>query len=141
MRATLVVLLSTLTVVAADTPKPAAAVKTPPAPVKTVGAKPGQASSELILNAMKDELARARTLTIASLDAPYYVEYALEDVQTFSVSATLGGLFSTGQNRFRVPRVRLRVGDYKFDNANYIYSDYYSGTRYDSDQLPLDDDY
>jgi hypothetical protein len=135
-----------LAAAAADAPKPArpkAAVsaKKPPATVKPVGAKPGLASSELILNAMKDELSRSKTLTIASLDAPYYVEYALEDVQTFSVSATLGGLFSTGQNRFRVPRVRVRVGDYKFDNANYIYSDYYSGTRYDSDRLPLDDDY
>jgi hypothetical protein len=132
-----------LAAIAADAPKPgAAAVKAPVAPVKPVGPKPGAASSsEVVLNAMKDELARARTLTIASLDAPYFVEYSLEDVQSFSVSATLGGLFSTAQNRFRVPQVRVRVGDYKFDNANYVYSDYYSGTRYDSDRLPLDNDY
>jgi TldD protein len=138
MRTLSLFLLCSVAAIAADAPKPAATKVPPPKPV---GAKPAQASSGVILSAMKDELARARTLTIASLDAPYYVEYSLEDVQSFSVSATLGGLFSTNQNRFRVPRVRLRVGDYKFDNGNYIYSDYYSGTRYDSDQLPLDDNY
>ena len=140
MRALSLILICAAAIPAADAPKPAA-TKAAAAPVKPVGTKPGQASSDVILSAMKDELARARTLTIASLDAPYFVEYSLEDVQSFSVSATLGGLFNTGQNRFRVPRVRVRVGDYKFDNANYIYSDYYSGTRYDSDQLPLDDSY
>jgi hypothetical protein len=35
----------------------------------------------------------------------------------------------------------VRVGDYSFDNSNYVLSDYYSGVRYDSDQLPLDNDY
>jgi TldD protein len=126
---------------AADAPPTTKPVAAKTVEVKPVGVKPGAASTDVILGAMKDELARARTLSIASLDNPYYIEYSLEDVQTFSVSATLGGLFSTGQNRFRVPRVRLRVGSSDFDNANYLYSDYYSGTRYDSDQLPLDDSY
>jgi TldD protein len=111
------------------------------APKTAVTPKPGSASSDVILSAMKDELARSRTLAIASLDAPYYIEYSLEDVQSYGVSATLGGLFSTSQNRFRIPRVRVRVGDYGFDNGNYVLSDYYSGTRYDSDQFPLDNDY
>jgi predicted Zn-dependent protease len=135
MRRALLFLTCAAIVFGADPPKPAAAA------VKPLGVKPGQASVDLILNAMKDELARARTLSIASLDQPYYVEYTMEDVQTFSVSATLGGIFSTRQDRFRVPRVRVRVGDYNFDNGNYIYSDSYSGTRYDSDQLPLDNNY
>jgi TldD protein len=134
MKTAFLVALAALAVVAADTP----AKK--PVDTKPLGAKPGS-SDDVILRAMKDELERSRTLNIARLDQPYYVEYSLEDVQSFSVSATLGGLFSTNQNRFRVPRVRVRVGDYKFDNGNYVYSDYYSGTRYDSDQLPLDDNY
>jgi hypothetical protein len=96
---------------------------------------------DTILRAMKDELDRSKGLALASLDLPYYVEYSVEDVRAFSVSASLGGLFSVNQNRFRVPRVRVRVGSYGFDNTNYIYSDYYSGTRYDSDQLSLDDNY
>jgi hypothetical protein len=33
------------------------------------------------------------------------------------------------------------VGDYAFDNTNHIYSDAYSGSRYDPEQLPLDSDY
>ncbi|MEJ7606429.1 MAG: hypothetical protein WKF37_09205 [Bryobacteraceae bacterium] len=50
-------------------------------------------------------------------------------------------MFGTNENRFRVPKVRIRVGNYDFDNTNYLYTDYYSGTRYDSDQLPIDNDY
>lgn len=106
-----------------------------------VAPKPGEGSPDTILRAMKDELERSRTLSLASLDKPYFIQYTVEDVQVFNVSATLGGLFSTNQTRFRVPRVRVRVGDYAFDNSNYIYSDVYAGTRYDSDQLPLDDSY
>ena len=33
------------------------------------------------------------------------------------------------------------MGDYAFDNTNHIYSEAYSGSRYDPDQLSLDSDY
>jgi hypothetical protein len=97
--------------------------------------------SDVILRAMKDEAERSRTLSIASLDNPYYIEYALDDVQSFSVSASLGALISTNEGRFRVPRVRVRVGSYDFDNTNYVFSDFSSAPRYDPDPFPIDDDY
>lgn len=100
-----------------------------------------QTSPDTILRAMKDEIERSKTLTIASLDAPYYVEYTLEDVWAYSTSASLGALLASNESRFRVPRVRVRVGDYKFDNTNYVYSDFYTGSRYDPDHFPLDDNY
>ncbi|HUS06072.1 MAG TPA: metallopeptidase TldD-related protein [Bryobacteraceae bacterium] len=98
-------------------------------------------SSDVIFRAMKDELDRSRSLKIMSLDIPYFIEYGLDDAQGISASAMLGGLLSLNQNRFRSPRVRVRVGDYDFDNTNYIFSDYYSGSRFDPDQFPLDDNY
>lgn len=98
-------------------------------------------SDDVILRAMADEMDRARTLSIASLEDPYYVEYTLDDGWSYTVSAALGALIGAGENRFRLPRVKVRVGDYKFDNTNYILSEYYSGSRYDPDQFVIDNDY
>lgn len=94
-----------------------------------------------LLRAMKDEMARSAKLSISDLETPYYVEYTLEDATFFSASASLGALLSTSKNRARIPRVQVRVGNYEFDNTNYIYSDLLSGSRYDPGRFPLDNDY
>ncbi len=94
-----------------------------------------------LLRAMKDELERSRQLHIANLDSPYYIEYRVEDTLNHTISATLGALVDTDQNAYRVPTVRVRVGDYGFDNTNHIYSDAYTGGRYDSGNLSLENDY
>ncbi len=94
-----------------------------------------------VLRSMKDELERSRQLRIVSLDAPYFIEYRVEDVHGFSAAATLGALISSNQSVLRVPTVKVRVGDYVFDNTNHIYSESYSGSRYDPEQLPVEDDY
>ena len=94
-----------------------------------------------LLRAMKDELHRARQLRIISLDVPYFIEYRVADEANFSVNASLGALVAISQSTVRFPLVLVRVGDYAFDNTNHIYSEHYSGSRYDPDQLSLDDDY
>lgn len=99
------------------------------------------AQGDQILHAMVDELNRAKLLSVANLDVPYYIEYSLDDAQNFTVSASLGGLLSVTNSRGRIPNTRVRVGDYKFDNTNYLYSDYFSGSRYDPDNVSLDDNY
>ncbi len=96
-----------------------------------------QDSADTLMKAMKDELERSKTLEISSLDKPYFIEYTVEDVTAFSVGANLGGILSRNSNHHRVPRTRIRVGDYAFDNANYVFSDFGSGGA----ELPLDDNY
>ena len=64
------------------------------------------------LQAMKDELERSRTLQFSGLDKPYYIEYTVENQLSFSVSASLGGILSRSSNHIRIPRTRVRVGDY-----------------------------
>jgi predicted Zn-dependent protease len=96
-----------------------------------------QSGPDALLKAMKDEIDRSRSLEISGLDKPYFVEYTVEDLHTYGVSATLGGILAKNSNHHRVPRARVRVGDYAFDNANYIYSD--SGTV--RAELPIDDNY
>jgi hypothetical protein len=101
----------------------------------------GFSQDDVILRAMKDELERSRQLRIVSLDAPYFFEYRVEDAAVFSVAATLGALIGANTSALRIPVVKVRVGDYAFDNTNHIYSDFYAGSRYDSNQLPLENDY
>lgn len=94
-----------------------------------------------ILRAMKDEMERSRGLRIVSLDAPYYFEYRVEDSAVFTAGATLGALVGSSLSASRIPTIKVRVGDYAFDNTNHVYSEAYAGARYDSDQLPLENDY
>jgi len=99
------------------------------------------AQDDVILRAMKDELARSRQLRIVSLDAPYFIEYRVEDTVSTSIVATMGALVGSSETMHRIPKVRVRVGDYAFDNADHIFSDAYTGSRYDPDQMSTDNDY
>jgi TldD protein len=93
---------------------------------------------DIILRAMTDELERARTLRIPNLEAPYFIEYTLNDARIFSTSAALGATLGTNDSRIRAPRVKVRVGEPAFDNTNYIFSDFGGGG---ADAAPIDDDY
>jgi hypothetical protein len=92
-----------------------------------------------LLAAMKDEIARARTITVSNLDAPYFIQYLVDEGEGFSVSASLGGLLGRRRNRIRQPAIEVRVGSYKFDNTNF--SGGVHGTRYDLGRWPLDASY
>ncbi|MDX2153939.1 MAG: metallopeptidase TldD-related protein [Bryobacteraceae bacterium] len=108
--------------------------------VLAAGAGAAAAQESPILSAMRQEMERSKALRIVSLDAPYYIEYALDDVDGFSASASFGGLIAAREARFRVPRVQVRVGDYKFDNTNYIFTDLLQGRGFDLDRWPLEND-
>ena len=94
-----------------------------------------------VLRAMHDELERSLKLTVANLEAPYFIEYMIDEEENFSVTASLGGLVARRHERFRSPEVHVRVGDYKFDNTNYSGSGFSFGTRYDLERFPLEDAY
>jgi TldD protein len=94
-----------------------------------------------VFQAMRDEMDRARKLSLANLEAPYFVEYLIDEEEDFSVSANLGGLISRHTERFRSPSVRVRVGDYKFDNGNFAGGGFGAGSRYDLEHFPLENSY
>jgi len=83
---------------------------------------PSEAKKDVQLRAMLDELARSKTLALNNLDKPYFIEYDSGDSQEVVIAASLGGLLVSNHNRFRLPRLEVRVGDYKFDNTNSIFS-------------------
>jgi TldD protein len=98
-------------------------------------------SDEFVIKAMKDEMQRSKTLRLPGLDPPYYIEYTIEDADVLQISATLGALVSETHTPVRIQDVKARVGDYAFDNTNYIFSDAFGGARYDTQQLPLETNY
>ena len=91
------------------------------------------------MRAMQDELERSRKLELPGLEKPYFIEYTMEDGSSTSASASLGALIGKNHTRYRFPRVRVRVGDYAFDNSNYLLSDLMGGGE--REMMPLDDDY
>ncbi len=93
-----------------------------------------------ILRAMREEIARAKTLKLQGVnDQLYHLEYGLDSVHSFDVTASLGALIRVDENRGRVPRVQVRVGSPEFDNSNYLYSDLFGAARAGGG-VPLDDD-
>lgn len=75
------------------------------------------------------------------METPYFIEYRVEDTVNHSVAASLGALIESNESAYRIPSVRVRVGNYNFDNTNHVLSDAYSGGRYDSGNLSLENDY
>jgi hypothetical protein len=100
----------------------------------------GADSSDVVLKAMRDELAHSRALDGVNLEKPYFLSYTIEQGEAFTVSASLGGLLMSADAPFRYPRVQVRVGDYQFDNTNYAGGAGY-GSRYDIDRFPLENLY
>jgi TldD protein len=96
-------------------------------------------SPDPVLRAMHDEIERAKSLAIPNLEAPYFVQYVLDQEESFNVSANLGGIVTRTHERFRTPDIRVRVGSYKFDNTNFAGGG--GGTRYDLERFPIENDY
>lgn len=95
----------------------------------------------MILKAMRDELQHSRALDSVKLDKPYFISYGIEDGELFAATATLGGLITSTSTLFRVPRIEVRVGDYAFDNTNYVGTGMNFGSHYDIDRFPLENRY
>ena len=96
------------------------------------------AQQDAVMDAMQAEMKRSLTLTLGQLDKPYFLSYQVDDQNIWSASATLGGLVASNTSSFRAPRVRIRVGDYKFDNSNWTGANA-AGPRYDLRSFPLED--
>jgi hypothetical protein len=93
-----------------------------------------------LMQAMRDEVDRSAKLKLPDLETPYFVQYLVDESDSFSASASLGALLSRSRDKFRAPDVEVRVGDYKFDNGNFAGGGG-GGSRYDLGSFPMDDAY
>jgi len=99
------------------------------------------AATDPELQAMRDEMARARQMSLNELGAPYFIQYLIDESSNFAVSASLGGILSKHLETMREPEVRVRVGDYAFDNTNYTGAGFNFGARYDLGRFPIENRY
>ncbi len=94
------------------------------------------------LAAMRDELHRSSTrLTLQGLDAPYYIEYRLLDLDVRNVTASFGALISSTTTRNRFMSVEVRVGDYHFDSSNFVDDQGFQGFLGSTGEVGIDRDY
>jgi len=92
----------------------------------------------VVKKALGDELARSmKELKLGDSPRPYYVGYALSDVQQATATATFGALTGSVAYRGRTLRTDVRVGSPAFDNSNTSESMFSANIE----SLPVDDDY
>lgn len=92
------------------------------------------AAGDALLEAMLTELDRSKTqLKIEQVQAPYYIEYRVNDVDDYDAEAAFGALRESQRVRVRILRVVVRVGDYKQDS-------YFGQGMGETNILPLDND-
>jgi predicted Zn-dependent protease len=99
-----------------------------------------EAQESPILAAMRDELERSmRDLRLTDEPAPYYIDYAVDDVSTMRATSRLGAVLDDAVGRSRTLAVDVRVGDYAFDSSRFVIQNRQGGGG--SAVAPLDDDY
>ncbi len=109
-------------------------------PASKLGA---QQQEDVLLKALKDEMNRSmEELQLKDMEKPYYIEYAVEDAETFVIKAVFGAIVESDNDRSRLLRVGLRVGSYDLDNSAFAGgSSPYSMIGGRPAQLVLEDDY
>jgi TldD protein len=92
------------------------------------------AKGDALLEALLTELTRSYShLKMDQVQAPYYIEYRVNDVDDFSAEAAYGALVQSQRVHVRILRVVVRIGDYKQDS-------YFGQGTGETNILPLDND-
>jgi predicted Zn-dependent protease len=88
-------------------------------PAAPAAATRADAEKDPILKSMLTELDRnQKRLELKDSAKPYFLEFRIDDVFEYSGRAAWGALTGEHETHSRVARVRVRVGDYKFDNSH-----------------------
>ena len=105
-----------------------------PGPDGPTAAAHAAAKGDALFEALLTELERSKAqLKMDQVQAPYYIEYRVNDVDDFNAEAAFGALRESQRSHLRVIRVVVRIGDYKQDS-------FYSQGMGTASILPLDDD-
>jgi len=71
-----------------------------------------------LLRAMQQELDREKGLLLPGMQKPYFVEYRLDDINTYEAVANYGALTREESGHQRIIRVTVRIGDYAMDSSS-----------------------
>jgi TldD protein len=78
-------------------------------------------SSDPVMRAMVDELGRSVSeLQFKDLEKPYFIQYIVLDQERYRGSATFGALTDSDVSRARYVQAQARIGDYDFDNSEFV---------------------
>jgi hypothetical protein len=111
-------------------------------PVRPAPAAGPPEEPDVVQRALQDELARTmERLRLAELERPYYVQYKVADVESKAVEASFGALVASNESRTRSLTADVRVGDYAFDNSNYLGQEGLTSFRPTVGTTALDEDY
>src|SRR4030088_54547 len=115
-------------------PSRAESARSIPAPDAAMVAAHAAAKGDGLLEALLTELDRSKAqLKMDQVQAPYYVEYRVNEVEDFGAEAAYGALRENQHVHVRVLRVVVRIGDYMRDS-------YFGRGQGESSILPLDND-
>ncbi|HEX3912127.1 MAG TPA: metallopeptidase TldD-related protein [Steroidobacteraceae bacterium] len=80
----------------------------------------GPAPYPLVLGAEKAELTRSMEQLKKQPVAPYFLSYDIVETRLATVVGSFGALDHSSENRSRLLRINLRVGDYALDNTRRL---------------------
>jgi TldD protein len=101
-------------------------------------------SADPVMRAMTDELQRSvAELQFKDLDKPYFIQYIVVDQERYRASATFGALTGSDSSRARYVQAQVRVGDYDFDNSEFVTGQGFQGPPQSgvTTKTVTDDDY
>jgi TldD protein len=105
-----------------------------PATSAAMAAAVSAAKGDDLLTALLTELTRSYSqLKMDQVQAPYYIEYRVNDVDDYGAEAAFGAIVQSQRVHVRILRVVVRVGDYKQDS-------YFGQGVGETNILPLDND-
>jgi microcin-processing metallopeptidase PmbA/TldD-like protein len=103
-------------------------------PDAAMAAARAAAKGDGLLEALLIELDRSKAqLKMDQVQAPYYIEYRVNEVDDFGAEAAFGAVRENQRVHVRVLRVVVRIGDYKQDS-------YFGRGQGETTILPLDND-
>lgn len=97
-----------------------------------------------LFRAMTDELRRSVSeLQFKDLDKPYFIQYIVLDQERYRATATFGALSGSVMNQVRYVQAQVRVGDYDFDNTEFVTGPGFQGAPPAgvTNQTVIDNDY
>src|SRR4051812_46523700 len=83
-----------------------------------LSAQKTESADDPVLQAMLTEMNRSKSnLRLQGAPQPFYIEYRIVDLDSFTGEAAFGALRSNVRTRYRFLHANVRVGDYKQDSA------------------------
>lgn len=95
-----------------------------------------------LFKAMEDEMKRnIENLKLEKENPPYFISYRVVETERFNIISSFGAIVKEDIKNERLLFIDLRVGNYEFDNSNFVSMTEVYGNPRIVVRLPLEDNY